>query len=162
MARQHRKKKPGDGFRTVAENKKARRAYDLEDRFEAGLALMGTEVKALRQHGATLGESYAQVKDDEVWLVNCHIPEFTQGNRNNHEVVRPRRLLLHKREIRKLGIAVQRQGMTLVPLRIYFNRRGRAKLELALAKGRKLFDKRAAEKKRDWERQKARLLKANG
>lgn len=161
MAARRKKKKPSDGQRVVGANKKARRAYDLGDRFEAGIALMGTEVKALRFHGATLGESYAQVKDGEIWLVNCHIPEYLQGNRNNHEPTRPRRLLLHRREIRKMAAAVQRQGMTLVPLQLYFNRRGRAKLELALAKGRKLHDKRRAEKDRDWARRRARLMRTS-
>lgn len=148
--------------RPVAENRKARFNYEIEDTIEAGMALQGTEVKSLRRSGANIAESYAEEKDGEIWLVNAHIPEYTQGNIHNHEPRRPRKLLLNKREINRLAGAVQQKGMTLVPLRIYFNDRGIAKLLLGLAKGKKLHDKRETEKKRDWQRQKERLLKEYG
>jgi SsrA-binding protein len=148
--------------KTVAENRKARHEYIIEDVFEAGIALTGTEVKSLRFGEGSIGEAYAEVKGDEVWLINANIPEFSHGNRFNHEPRRPRKLLLHAREIDKLHGAVARQGMTLVPLSIYFNERGRAKVELALAKGKKLHDKREAERDRDWKRQQARILRERG
>jgi SsrA-binding protein len=146
----------------VAENRRARFNYHIEDTFEAGLALQGTEVKALRAGEATIVESYAEVKDGQAWLINANIPAYSHGNRLNHEPRRPRKLLLHKREIEKLLGAVERKGMTIVPLSIYFNRTGRAKVELALAKGKQAYDKRASIKDRDWKRQKARLLRERG
>jgi SsrA-binding protein len=148
--------------KTVAENRKARHEYMIEDVFEAGIALTGTEVKSLRFGEGSIGEAYAEAKGDEVWLINANIPEFSHGNRFNHEPRRPRKLLLHAREIDKLHGAVARQGMTLVPLSIYFNERGRAKVELALAKGKKLHDKREAERDRDWKRQQARIMRERG
>ncbi|WP_184065857.1 SsrA-binding protein SmpB [Sphingosinicella soli] len=148
--------------KTVAENRKARYEYAIEDVFEAGIALTGTEVKSLRFGEGTIAESYAEVNAEEVWLINANIPEFSHGNRFNHEPRRPRKLLLHSREIAKLHGAVARQGMTLVPLSIYFNERGRAKVELALAKGKKLHDKRATERDRDWKRDQARILRDRG
>ncbi|WP_414899884.1 SsrA-binding protein SmpB [Sphingomonas flavalba] len=148
--------------KTVAENRRARYEYFLEDFFEAGIALTGTEVKSLRFGEGSIAESYAEVKDDQVWLVNANVPEFSHGNRFNHEPKRPRKLLLHEREINKLRNAVQREGMTLIPLSIYFNPRGRAKVELALAKGKKLHDKRSTEKERDWKREQSRLLRDRG
>lgn len=148
--------------RIAAENRRARHEYDIEDVFEAGIVLTGTEVKALRAGEASIAESYAEVTGEEAWLVNANIPEWSHGNRFNHEPRRPRKLLLHAREIARLHGAVAREGMTLVPLSIYFNDRGRAKVELALAKGRKLHDKRAAERDRDWAREKARLLRERG
>ena len=148
--------------KTVAENRKARYEYAIEDVFEAGIALTGTEVKSLRFGEGTIAESYAEVSGGEVWLINANIPEFSHGNRFNHEPRRPRKLLLHSREIAKLHGAVARQGMTLVPLSIYFNERGRAKVELALAKGKKLHDKRATERDRDWKRDQARILRDRG
>jgi SsrA-binding protein len=148
--------------KTVAENRKARYEYAIEDVFEAGIALTGTEVKSLRFGEGTIAESYAEVNGEEVWLINANIPEFSHGNRFNHEPRRPRKLLLHSREIAKLHGAVARQGMTLVPLSIYFNERGRAKVELALAKGKKLHDKRATERDRDWKRDQARILRERG
>ena len=148
--------------KTVAENRKARYEYAIEDVFEAGIALTGTEVKSLRFGEGTIAESYAEVNGEEVWLINANIPEFSHGNRFNHEPRRPRKLLLHSREIAKLHGAVARQGMTLVPLSIYFNERGRAKVELALAKGKKLHDKRATERDRDWKRDQARILRDRG
>lgn len=151
-----------DKQKTVAENRRARFDYSIEDTFEAGLALQGTEVKALRAGEASIAESYAEVKDGEVWLVNANIPEYSHGNRQNHEPRRPRKLLLHGREINRLFGAVERKGMTLVPLSVYFNRTGRAKVELALAKGKQAHDKRQAIKERDWKRDKARLLRERG
>ncbi len=146
----------------AAENRRAHYEYAIEDRFEAGIMLVGTEVKALRGGQATIAESYAEVKNGEVWLINSNIPEFSHGNRFNHEPKRPRKLLLNLREISKLHGAVARQGMTLVPLSIYFNDRGRAKVELGLGKGRKLHDKREHEKEKDWKREAARLLRDRG
>ncbi|WP_136162504.1 SsrA-binding protein SmpB [Sphingomonas flavalba] len=149
-------------IKTVAENRRARYEYFLEEFFEAGIALTGTEVKSLRFGEGSIAESYAEVKDDQVWLINANVPEFSHGNRFNHEPKRPRKLLLHEREINKLRNAVQREGMTLIPLSIYFNPRGRAKVELALAKGKKLHDKRSTEKERDWKREQSRLLRDRG
>ena len=147
-----------DKAKTVAENRRARFDYFIEEKFEAGIALHGTEVKSLRFGEGSIAEAYAEVRDEAVWLVNANIPEFSHGNRHNHEPKRPRKLLLHVREINKLHGAVAREGMTLVPLSIYFNRTGRAKVELALAKGRQTQDKREYIKDRDWQRQRARLL----
>ena len=151
-----------DKQKVVAENRKARFNYFIEETFEAGLALQGTEVKALRAGEGTIAESYAEVKDGQVFLINANIPEFSHGNRNNHQPKRPRKLLLHEREINKMLGAVERKGMTLVPLSIYFNSKGRAKIELALAKGKQAHDKRATIKDRDWKRDKARLMREKG
>lgn len=148
-----------DKVKTVAENRRARFDYAIEDTYEAGIALTGTEVKSLRFGEGSIAESYAEVKGEEVWLVNANIPEFSHGNRFNHEPKRPRKLLLNAREINKLHGAVAREGMTLVPLSIYFNARGRAKVELALAKGRKAHDKREHIKERDWKRDQSRILR---
>jgi SsrA-binding protein len=156
------KKDKEERFKIAAENRKARHNYFIESTLEAGVQLMGTEVKALREGHATIGESYAHSKDGEVFLVNAYIPEYKAGNRFNHETRRPRKLLLHKREIAKLAQAIEREGMTLIPLKLYFNPKGRAKIELGLAKGKKLHDKRDSEKKRDWEREKARLMRVKG
>ncbi|RVT94852.1 SsrA-binding protein SmpB [Sphingomonas crocodyli] len=146
----------------VAENRRARYEYFLEEFFEAGIALTGTEVKSLRFGEGSIAESYAEVKDGEVWLVNANVPEFSHGNRFNHEPKRPRKLLLRERQIEKMRNAVTREGMTLIPLMVYFNGRGRAKVELALAKGKKLHDKRDTEKQRDWKREQQRLLRDRG
>jgi SsrA-binding protein len=151
-----------DKKKIVAENRRARFDYAVDEVFEAGLVLQGTEVKALRFGEGTIAESYAEVRDGQVWLVNANIPEFSHGNRHNHEPKRPRKLLLSAREINKMHGAVARQGMTLVPLSVYFNSRGRAKVELALAKGRKSHDKREHIKEQDWKREAARLLKQRG
>ncbi|GAB5349403.1 SsrA-binding protein [Alteriqipengyuania sp. 357] len=151
-----------DKRKTVAENRRARFDYAVEEKFEAGIALQGTEVKSLRSGEATIAESYAEVRDGEAWLINANIPEYTHGNRLNHEPKRPRKLLLHEREIEKLLGAVERKGMTLVPLSMYFNGQGRAKVELALAKGRQTKDKRDYLKDRDWQRDKARILRDRG
>src|SRR5215203_3579775 len=131
-------KDPKNPNRVVADNRKARFNYAIEDTFEAGVALTGTEVKSIRTGKATIAESYADARAGEIWLVNANIPEYLQGNRNNHAPKRPRKLLLHRRQINKLIGAVEREGMTLIPLKLYFNEKGRAKLELALAKGKKL------------------------
>lgn len=151
-----------DKLKTVAQNRRARFDYHIEDKFEAGLALQGTEVKALRAGEATIAESYAEVRGGEVWLVNATIPEYSHGNRLNHEPRRPRKLLLNAREVNKLFGAVEKKGMTIVPLSIYFNKKGRAKVELALAKGKQAHDKRASVKDRDWKRDKARLMRERG
>ena len=151
-----------DKKKVVAENRRARYDYAIEDKYEAGIALTGTEVKSLRFGEGSIAESYAEVKDEQVWLINANIPEFSHGNRFNHEPKRARKLLLHEREINKLHGAVARQGMTLVPLSIYFNSRGRAKVELALARGRKAPDKRAHEKEKDWKREQGRLMRDRG
>lgn len=148
--------------KTVAENRRARYDYAIESSLEAGIALTGTEVKSLRFGEGSIAESYAEVKDGAVWLINSNVPEYSHGNRENHEPKRPRKLLLHEREITKLRVGIERQGMTLVPLSIYFNARGRAKVELALAKGRKHQDKREYEKEKDWKREAARLLRDKG
>ncbi len=149
-------------IKVVAENRKARFNYAIEDTLEAGLVLTGTEVKSIRTGKATIAESYADSRGGEIWLVNANIPEYLQANRFNHEPRRDRKLLLHKRQVNKLIGAVEREGMTLIPLKLYFNEQGRAKLELALAKGKKLHDKRETEKKRDWTREKGRLMRLKG
>jgi SsrA-binding protein len=151
-----------DKVKTVAENRRARFDFAIDQTFEAGIALTGTEVKSLRFGEGTIAESYAEVKDGQVWLVNSNVPEYSHGNRENHEPKRPRKLLLKEREINKMQAAVMRQGMTLVPLSIYFNGRGRAKVELAIAKGRKHQDKREYKKEKDWKREAARLLRDKG
>jgi SsrA-binding protein len=151
-----------DKVKTVAENRRARYEYHIEDTVEAGIALTGTEVKALRFGEGSIAESYAAVEGEAIWLINANVPEFSHGNRFNHEPRRPRKLLLNRREIDKLSAAVSREGMTLVPLSVYFNSRGRAKVELALAKGKKLHDKRESEKQRDWKREQGRLLRNHG
>ena len=151
-----------DKKKIVAENRRARFDYAVDTTYEAGIVLTGTEVKSLRFGEGSIAESYAEVKDDEVWLINANIPEFSHGNRFNHEPKRARKLLLHAREIEKMIGAVERKGMTLIPLSVYFNSRGRAKVELALAKGKQTHDKRASIKERDWKRDKARLMRDRG
>ncbi|MEO0399439.1 MAG: SsrA-binding protein SmpB [Pseudomonadota bacterium] len=155
-------KKKDDGRKVVAENRRARRDYHIEDVFEAGLVLTGTEVKALREGQATIKEAYAAPEENGIWLVNANIPEYSAGNRQNHEPKRPRRLLLNKREIAKLAQAVERKGYTIAPLKLYFNERGIAKLEIGLAIGKKDHDKRNTVKERDWARQQQRLLRDRG
>jgi len=149
-------------LKTVAENRRARYEYFIETVYEAGIALTGTEVKSLRFGEGSIAEAYAEVKDGQVWLVNANVPEFSHGNRFNHEPKRPRKLLLHEREINKLHGAVAREGMTLIPLSIYFNSKGRAKVELALAKGKKTHDKRETIKERDWKRDQQRIMRERG
>jgi len=155
-------KKDTSGRKIVAENRKARFNYAIGETFEAGLQLVGTEVKSLRQRKANIAESYVSPERGAIWLINSNIPEYAQANRFNHEPKRARKLLLHKKEVNKLAGAVQREGMTIVPLRLYFNERGMAKLELALAQGKKLHDKRESEKARDWQREKGRLMREKG
>ncbi len=151
-----------DNFKVAAENRRARYDFEIGEVFEAGLMLTGTEVKALRTGKATIAESYASAEKGELFLINANIPEYLQANRFNHEPRRPRKLLMKAREIAKLATGVERQGMAIVPLKIYFNARGIAKLQLALAKGKKLHDKRETEKVRDWNREKSRLLREKG
>jgi len=151
-----------DKKKIVAENRRARFDYEVETTYEAGIALTGTEVKSLRFGEGSIAESYADVTDGGVWLINSNIPEFSHGNRFNHEPKRPRKLLLHEREINKMHGAVAREGMTLVPLTVYFNSQGRAKVELALAKGRKAHDKREHIKEREWKRDAARIMRDRG
>ena len=148
-----------DKKKVVAENRRARFDYFIDETLEAGIMLTGTEVKSLRFGEGSIAESYAEVKNGEVWLVNSNVPEFSHGNRYNHEPKRPRKLLLHRREVDRLQGAVERKGMTLVPLSVYFNGRGRAKVELALAKGKNVADKRATIKERDWKREQSRIMR---
>jgi SsrA-binding protein len=141
----------------VTQNRKARYSYEIEETVEAGLALVGTEVKSLRAGHANLSDAYAVVKDGEAWLMQCHISPYSHGNRQNHDPLRPRKLLLHRDEIEKLQVRVAQEGRTLVPLRLYF-KRGLAKAEIGVARGRKLYDKRAAKAARDAERSMQREL----
>ena len=146
----------------VADNRKARFSYLIGETFEAGIMLSGTEVKSLRGGKGMIGESYAAEQNGDIYLINAYIPEYLQANRFNHEPKRPRKLLLHKRQINRLIAATQREGMTVVPLKVYFNEQGRAKVEIALAKGKNAADKRETSKKRDWEREKGRILREKG
>jgi SsrA-binding protein len=146
----------------IAENRRARFDYFLEDSFEAGLMLTGTEVKSLRNGRANIAESYADVEGRDIYLINADIPPYTQANRFNHEPRRKRKLLLHRKQIEKLIGAVQREGRTIIPVKLYWNEKGLAKLELCLAKGKKAHDKREATAERDWQRDKARLMRDRG
>jgi SsrA-binding protein len=149
-------------YKLAADNRKARFHYEIGEVFEAGIALTGTEVKSVRAGKATIAESYADARGGEIWLINATIPEYLQAHRFNHAPKRPRKLLLHRRQISKLIGAVEREGMTIVPLKLYFNDKGRAKIEIALARGKKLHDKRETEKRRDWDRERGRLLRQTG
>ena len=149
-------------MKLIAENRRARFDYFLDQSFEAGLQLTGTEVKALREGRANIAESYAATEGNEIVLVNAYIPEYGPANRFNHEPRRPRKLLLHRREIDRLLGAVNREGRTLIPTKLYFNDKGMVKLELAVAKGKKLHDKREAEADRDWKREQGRLMRDRG
>ena len=149
-------------LRVLADNRKARFNYFIDETMEAGVALTGTEVKSLRQGKATIGESYADARDGEIWLINSNIPEYQQAGRFNHAPKRPRKLLLHQRQINRLAGAVEREGMTVVPLKLYFNDKGRAKVEIALARGKKLHDKRETLKWRSWDRERGRLMRQKG
>ncbi len=146
----------------IAENRRARFDYFLEQSFEAGVMLTGTEVKALREGRANIAESYAATEGREIVLVNAHIPEYGPANRFNHEPRRPRKLLLHRKQIDKLLGSIQRDGLTLIPTKLYFNDKGLVKLELSLAKGKKNHDKREATAERDWKRQQGRLMRDKG
>jgi len=155
--------KASPNFKIAADNRRARFDYEIGDVYEAGVALSGTEVKSLRTGKASIAESYVSVdRTGEVFLINANIPEYLQANRFNHEPRRPRKLLLKLREIARMAQAVEREGMTIVPLKVYFNDRGRAKIEIAIARGKKLHDKRETEKKRDWNKEKGRLLRDRG
>jgi SsrA-binding protein len=151
--------RPAAGRRAVAQNRKAFHEYFIEEKVEAGLVLHGSEVKSLREGRATIGEAHAGEMGGELWLFNAYIPEYKGANRFNHETRRPRKLLLRRREADRLMGSVQRKGMTIVPLQLFFSERGWAKVELGLAKGKQLHDKRAAEKERDWSREKERLMR---
>jgi SsrA-binding protein len=152
--------KPERNYKVAADNRRARFDYEIGEIFEAGIMLTGTEVKSLRTGKATIAESYGSVdRNGEVYLINANIPEYLQANRFNHEPKRQRKLLLKMREIVKLAQGVEREGMTIVPMKIYFNDRGRAKIEIALGRGKKLHDKRETSKERDWNREKSRLMK---
>jgi SsrA-binding protein len=154
--------KPKRAIKLVADNRKARFNYEIGEVFEAGIVLTGSEVKSLRGGKATIGESYADARGGEIWLINSNIPEYLQAARFNHAPKRARKLLLHKRQVNRLAGAVEREGMTIVPLKLYFNEKGRAKIEIALARGKKLHDKRETEKKRSWQRERGRLLRQKG
>jgi len=149
-------------YKLVADNRRARYHYEIGDVIEAGIVLTGTEVKSLRLGKAQIAESYASNEKGEFFLINSTIPEYLQANRFNHEPKRPRKLLLHAKQIDKLFNAISREGMTVVPLKLFFNDQGRAKVEIALAKGKKLHDKRETEKARDWNREKGRLMRDKG
>ncbi len=153
---------PEPKHRIVAENRRARHNYFIESDIEAGIMLEGSEVKALREGKANIAESYATVEGGELWLINGYIPAYAQARTFGHDERRRRKLLVNKRELAKLWQGIGREGMTLVPLKLYFNEKGRAKLQLGVAKGKKQADKRDTEKKRDWEREKARVLRARG
>ncbi|MEM8582478.1 MAG: SsrA-binding protein SmpB [Pseudomonadota bacterium] len=149
-------------YKLIAENRRARREYAIEEDLEVGIQLMGSEVKSLRTGGAQIAESYAEVDDGELWLVNGYIAPYEQAKTWKHEERRRRKLLASRREISRMWNATQRQGMTIVPLVMYFNHRGLVKMKVGIAKGKKLADKRATDAKRDWNRQKQRLLKQHG
>ncbi len=148
--------------KTIAENRKARHNYFIEDTIEAGIVLTGTEVKSLRVGRANIAESYVSPEQDELWLINSHIAEYKAGNRFNHTPTRRRKLLLKRREINRLSGARQKEGMSLIALKLYFNDRGMVKLQIGLAKGKKQHDKRQTQKDRDWQRQKERLIREKG
>jgi SsrA-binding protein len=154
--------KPERRFKIVSDNRRARFNYEIGETFEAGIALTGTEVKSLRGGKATIAESYGDARNGEIWLINSNIPEYLQAHTFNHAPKRPRKLLLHKNQVNKLAGAVEREGMTIVPLKLYFNAKGRAKIEIALGKGKKLHDKRDTIKKRSWERERGRLMREKG
>lgn len=155
-------KKDKPAGRTAAVNRRARFNYEIGQVYEAGIALTGTEIKSLRAGQSNIADAYAGEKGGELWLYNAYIPEYLQANRFNHETRRPRKLLLHKREISRLVGAVDKEGMTIVPLKVFFNDRGRAKVEIAVARGKKLHDKRETSKTRDWNREKSRLMRDKG
>ena len=156
------KKKTDPNVKLVAENRQARFNYAIEDDLECGIILVGSEVKALREGKAQIAESYATVEEGELWLINAYVPAYGQAKTFPHEERRKRKLLVSRRELARLWQGIGREGMTLVPLSLYFNAKGIAKLKLGIAKGKKLADKRESEKKRDWDRQKARLLREHG
>jgi SsrA-binding protein len=150
------------GITVKGDNRRARHDYELLETFEAGIELVGSEVKSLRGSSVNLGEAYAAMKGNELYLINSNIPEYREANRFNHDPKRPRRLLLHRKQIDRLAVGVLREGLTIIPLKLFFNPRGRVKVDVALAKGRQLHDKRENSKQRDWDREKGRLLRDKG
>ena len=151
-----------EGIKVVAENRRARYDYEIMQKFEAALELKGSEVKSLRVGHINLAESYAAMKGEELFLINSNIPEYREANRFNHEQKRPRKLLLHRKEIDRLAVGVLREGLTIIPLKMFFNPRGRVKVDIALARGKKNVDKRETIKIRDWNREKSRVLRDRG
>ena len=151
-----------EGIKVISDNRRARYDYEIMEKFEAGIELKGSEVKSLRTGHTNLAEAYATMKAGELWLINSNIPEYREANRFNHEPKRPRKLLLNRREIDKLSTGVLREHLTIIPLKMFFNPRGRCKVDIALAKGKKLHDKRETTKERDWDREKSRLLRDKG
>ena len=165
MAKKNDKDKSKSGLishGTVAENRRARFDYEIGDTLEAGIVLTGTEVKSLRLGKAQIAESYASPENGELWLINSQIPEYLQANRFNHFERRPRKLLVNKKQLAKLDAEVARQGNTIVPLKMYFNEHGKAKLLIGLGRGKKNYDKRETSRNRDWNRDKARIMKEGG
>ncbi len=154
--------KRDDGTTLIAENRKARHEYFITDSWEAGIALLGSEVKSLRVGQTNIAESYASFEDGGLWVINSYIAEYKGAAFFQHEPRRKRRLLLHTSEIAKLKLAIERKGMTIVPLEMYFNAKGRAKIKIGLAEGKKLHDKRESDKKRDWDREKSRIMRDKG
>jgi SsrA-binding protein len=151
-----------EGIKVISDNRRARYDYEIMQAFEAGIALQGSEVKSLRTGHTNLAEAYAAMKGGELWLINSNIPEYREANRFNHEPKRPRKLLLHAKEIDKLSNGVLREGLTIIPLKMFFNSRGKVKVDIALARGKKLHDKREAIKERSWDRERSRLLRDKG
>lgn len=151
-----------DGIKVISDNRRARFDYEILQTFESGIELKGSEVKSLRTGHTNLGEAYAAMKQGELWLINSNIPEYREANRFNHEPKRPRKLLLHRREIDKLSNGVLKEHLTIIPLKMFFNSRGRVKVDIALARGKKLHDKRETIKERSWDRERARLLRDKG
>ena len=155
------RKKSQNEYSVIADNRKATFQYEIEDTFEAGIVLTGSEIKSIRQNKVNIRESYASAENGEIFLINCNIPRYQNSITTNYNPKRVRKLLLNKKEINKLFAATQKKGMTLIPTKMYFNKKGLAKIRIAIGKGRKIHDKREVKKTRDWERQKARLLKNN-
>ena len=155
------RKKSQNEYSVIADNRKATFQYEIEDTFEAGIVLTGSEIKSIRQNKVNIRESYASAENGEIFLINCNIPRYQNSITTNYNPKRVRKLLLNKKEINKLFVATQKKGMTLIPTKMYFNKKGLAKIGIGIGKGRKIHDKREVKKTRDWERQKARLLKNN-
>ena len=155
------RKKSQNEYSVIADNRKATFQYEIEDTFEAGIVLTGSEIKSIRQNKVNIRESYASAENGEIFLINCNIPRYQNSITTNYNPKRVRKLLLNKKEINKLFAATQKKGMTLIPTKMYFNKKGLAKIGIGIGKGRKIYDKREVKKTRDWERQKARLLKNN-
>ncbi len=150
---------PIEDRKVIAQNRKARHEYFIEDTYEAGIMLQGSEVKSLRQGKVNIADAYGEPSSDGIYLLNAHIAEYTEANRFNHYPTRPRKLLMHRAELKKLLGKLKVQGYTFVPLSLYFNKKNIAKIEMALVKGKKLYDKRASEKEKDWKRDQQRMMK---